>query len=602
MLPRSRAPRGDPTRACAPRRSGFLAARPGADATARADRRCSRSSPTASASLAALAAARRGRIAGLLAALETRRRRARAAARRPRSRACAAPDGHARRCSRRSSRATSRRARPPRRARGARRAREAIEALQRAAAARPRPRGPPDLRASCSRADADAAPRLSSQVFAILSALVEERTGLHYGPRTASCSPSKVSARAEEAGFDRCSTTTTSSATTTRRRAELDALVDALVVSETLLLPRARRRCRCWSTDFVAPRGGRGGRRPRIWSAACATGEEPLTLAMLLAERGVLGPVELVASDISARALERARARALRPRARCAQRARRRSPARYLRQRARRQRSRHAASCASAIHWRRVNLIDAAAVRALGPFDVVLCRNVLIYFSDATARRVVDALADALRPGGVLLVGVSESLLRFGTQLACEEHGGVFFYRKAPMSDRPHPRAGGRRLGVRAQGAARGRSPERRVEVVGIARDGLEALEKIAELAARRGDARPGDAEPRRPRGAARAPRSAPGRASSWSASPTGQRARRRGARGRRGRPRAQADRAGDRPALRAPASCVQGCAGGAARRPAAARVAVPARGAGAARRAPTCWSWSAPRPAGPRR
>jgi chemotaxis protein methyltransferase CheR len=61
---------------------------------------------------------------------------------------------------------------------------------------------------------------------------------------------------------------------------------------------------------------------------------------------------------------------------------------------------------------------------------VILCRNVLIYFADATTVAVVDRLSGALRPGGVLAVSVTESLLRFGTSLECEERDGVFFYRK----------------------------------------------------------------------------------------------------------------------------------------------------------------------------
>ena len=55
------------------------------------------------------------------------------------------------------------------------------------------------------------------------------------------------------------------------------------------------------------------GVRPRLWSAACSTGEEPLTIAMLLAARGLLGQVDLMASDISTRALAIARARPLPP-------------------------------------------------------------------------------------------------------------------------------------------------------------------------------------------------------------------------------------------------------------------------------------------------
>jgi chemotaxis protein methyltransferase CheR len=72
-------------------------------------------------------------------------------------------------------------------------------------------------------------------------------------------------------------------------------------------------------------------------------------------------------------------------------------------------------------------------VTALGTFDAVICRNVLIYFRDETTQAVVARLQRALTPGGALLVGASESLMRLGTALICEEHGGAFFYRKAPQ-------------------------------------------------------------------------------------------------------------------------------------------------------------------------
>ena len=61
---------------------------------------------------------------------------------------------------------------------------------------------------------------------------------------------------------------------------------------------------------------------------------------------------------------------------------------------------------------------------------ITIIRNVLIYFRDERARQVVKELSALLKPGGVLLVGVSESLLRFGTTLVCEERAGSFFYRK----------------------------------------------------------------------------------------------------------------------------------------------------------------------------
>jgi chemotaxis protein methyltransferase CheR len=89
-----------------------------------------------------------------------------------------------------------------------------------------------------------------------------------------------------------------------------------------------------------------------------------------------------------------------------------------------------APSLMEAIRWRVLNLIAPEQVAQIPPCDVILCRNVLIYFDDQTVLKVVQSLTERLRPGGALFVGVAESLLRFPTSLICEEQGGVFFYRK----------------------------------------------------------------------------------------------------------------------------------------------------------------------------
>ena len=93
-----------------------------------------------------------------------------------------------------------------------------------------------------------------------------------------------------------------------RAESELAALVEHLVVNETYLF-RENQQLRTLIDRVVSPRCQEVSRtgRVRIWSAACSTGEEPITLAALLRERGLLDKVELVASDISARVLERAK-------------------------------------------------------------------------------------------------------------------------------------------------------------------------------------------------------------------------------------------------------------------------------------------------------
>ena len=268
---------------------------------------------------------------------------------------------------------------------------------------------------------------LSPPVFSILSGLIEARAGLHYAPADQSLLAEKVSERALEAGFDSLLDYYYFLRYDPAGPAALDALIEALTVHETYFF-REHEQLRALVDGVLAPRL-RQGLPVRVWSAACSTGEEPLTLAMMLAERGLLTPparVELVASDISQRVLERAQKgefgrrslRALPPGV----------DGRFLDVAPGGESATVRPELRERVRWQRVNLVDAAQVEALGTFDVVLCRNVMIYFSDETARRVVESLTQVLAPGGHLLVGTSESLLRFGTQLQCEEKSGAFFY------------------------------------------------------------------------------------------------------------------------------------------------------------------------------
>ncbi|UJR80054.1 CheR family methyltransferase [Sandaracinus amylolyticus] len=262
--------------------------------------------------------------------------------------------------------------------------------------------------------------RAPSQVLTLLARLVEERTGLHYSDRDRDLFEQKLTDHAAEEGYPTLLELYYALRYDDPECEVLDRVIEALVVGETYFFREARG-LEVLIEPLVAR--ARRGERVRIWSAACATGEEPISIAILLDRAGVLDRVELVATDISARALDRAR------RGEHTRRAHRAVPEgmppwiRVEHDRAlvdERLRAR--------IDWRRVNLADEAAIAALGRFDAIVCRNVLIYFDDARIQRVAGSLARALEPGGELLIGASESLLRFGSVFRCVERGGVFLY------------------------------------------------------------------------------------------------------------------------------------------------------------------------------
>jgi chemotaxis protein methyltransferase CheR len=268
-------------------------------------------------------------------------------------------------------------------------------------------------------------PTMNPSLFALFCALIEQETGIHYGVDEEPLLSTKLVARAQQAGFDSLLDYYYLLRYDDPQRTERDAMIDALVVPETYFF-REFGALKLAISDFIVPRV-RAGRRPRLWCAATATGEEPMTACMLLADQGMLDSVDVVASDLSPRMLARARA------GQFGHRALRQVPDPALADRWLERTDggvRLRADFARHVDFRRINLVDAAAVSALGRFDLVLCRNVLIYFSDDTAAGVVRRLEAALEPDGALFVGVSESLIRLGTSLVCEERAGTFFYRR----------------------------------------------------------------------------------------------------------------------------------------------------------------------------
>ncbi|MCW3016319.1 MAG: methyltransferase, CheR-type, partial [Solirubrobacterales bacterium] len=197
-----------------------------------------------------------------------------------------------------------------------------------------------------------------------------------------------------------------------RRAALVDRLVDEVSVNETYFMRHADE---LLSIDWPAlAANALAARRPlRIWSAACSSGEEPYTLAIMAAEAlgGARAPVDVLGTDISPTALARAErgvygARSMRL-VSADQRQRWFEPAD-------RNDLRVGDQLRALVRFQRHNLVpDASLPAGETPFDLVICRNVLIYFHRDTVTSTLRGLRAAVASHGELVLGAAD---RLGTQ------------------------------------------------------------------------------------------------------------------------------------------------------------------------------------------
>jgi chemotaxis protein methyltransferase CheR len=160
----------------------------------------------------------------------------------------------------------------------------------------------------------------------------------------------------------------------------------------------------------------RASRRIRIWSAGCSTGEEPYSIAMVLLERASHllrdWDVRILATDIDTNVLEHARRGVY-----SADKLEKMDSNRVLRWFEPGPEPEHYSVCEpvkQAVTFNELNLISDWPMK--GPFDVILCRNVVIYFDRATQRQIIGRMEALQRPGDYLVLGHSESLLDVSTR------------------------------------------------------------------------------------------------------------------------------------------------------------------------------------------
>lgn len=153
--------------------------------------------------------------------------------------------------------------------------------------------------------------------------------------------------------------------------------------------------------------------RFRIWSAACSSGQEPYSLAMLLNEHFPSASTELIATDLSSKVLAQAK-QGLYQEIELKRGLPQDKLNRYF-DKVEDARWQINNTIRRTIRFQSLNLLNSNW--GLGKFDVIFCRNVLIYFSQENKTKVLNGLIDSLNPGGYLFLGASESLTKDCTQL-----------------------------------------------------------------------------------------------------------------------------------------------------------------------------------------
>jgi chemotaxis protein methyltransferase CheR len=240
-----------------------------------------------------------------------------------------------------------------------------------------------------------------------VTALVAERSGLVFAPNRRGEAEAGIARAMKRAGADDAA----AYLVLLRRHAiALDVLVDELTAGETHFMRNPDQMDLLRREVFPALGRRRGAGAPaRVWSAGCATGEEAYSLAILIEEEGLEEGAVVLGTDLSMAALEKARV------ASYSDWSMRGVSDRFLQDYFRHVRGRRVLvdRIRDKVRFERLNLVgheDYATAGAFG-MDLILCRNVLVYFDHATAGRIAARLFECLAEGGVLLTAGADPRL-----------------------------------------------------------------------------------------------------------------------------------------------------------------------------------------------
>lgn len=284
----------------------------------------------------------------------------------------------------------------------------------------------------------DVGPRLDLREFRLLRDYVNQFCGIYFADDSAYVVERRLRERLRELGIDDFEEYYRYLRHHPNAETELERAAEVLTTNETYFFREAYQ-LRAFTDEILpivkARARARGARRVDIWSAGCSSGEEVYTIAMLIEASGLFDgwDVRIFGNDISRRVLRKARDatytsasfRAMIPE--------------YERffidtDEGRQVHPRIRSMC----HFGHLNLMNDRRSAIVGRVDVTFCRNVLIYFDDASRRRVLDTIYQRLHRGGYLLLGHSESLLQSTTAFEIAQLTTDIVYRRpVPYTELP---------------------------------------------------------------------------------------------------------------------------------------------------------------------
>jgi len=275
---------------------------------------------------------------------------------------------------------------------------------------------------------------LQDNVFRLLRDLISDYCGIYFDDDSRVTVERRLNRRLFVHGFDNFRDYYRFLLYSKERESELSEIIDIITVNETYFF-REEKQFKSMIEEIIPElRHSMDERRKlRIWSAGCASGEEPYSIAMLFLENrdrfnGL--EIEIVASDINRRVLEKAR------RGVYTRNSFRSTDDYFTRKYFDKEGDEYRIkdSIRSLVTFNHVNLLDTYRQNIIGPMDIVFCRNVLIYFNREAKRKVIEGFSTRLRDGGYLMLGHAESLMNLSTDFALKHLKNDMVYQKPRKS------------------------------------------------------------------------------------------------------------------------------------------------------------------------